>query len=340
MENAFELILAILLVFTLSALGTKSVIALMKQKNIMQNINQRSMHHVPTPVGGGWSVILSSLTIWLLVFGVLDEKHAVLLISILGLAVMSWLDDMRGLPQASRFGMQILAVGGCLYFIPADTNILHSDLPIALDRLITAFCWLWFINLFNFMDGLDGLASSGTICIALGIVLIGLTVGIAEPYVALSLMLASAMGGFLLWNWHPAKIFLGDVGSIPVGFLLGWLLIQLSIKGALLAAVILPLYFVFDASLTLLRRVLKGEKIWEAHRQHLYQKAALSGLTHAQVVRRILPFNIMLIISAYLSIEHPIIASILALLAILLTILALFSLRSFQLFKEKSKAQL
>lgn len=318
-----DLLLLLCAVLVLSSVGTKSIIFLMKRRSIVQQVNHRSLHKNPTPVGGGWAILLAALPIWLLLFGVFDEKHAVLVLSVAGLAIISWQDDMHTLSALSRFGMQFLAVASCLYYIPADQNILHDDLPVVVDRVLSGLCWLWFVNLFNFMDGMDGLAGTETICIALGVVLIGLYINLASTHISLALILAAAAAGFLVWNWSPAKVFLGDVGSIPIGFLLGWLLIQLALNGALLAALILPLYFLFDASFTLAKRLLRGERIWQAHREHLYQKAALAGLTHNQVVLRILPFNFMLIGSAFVSLFEPLLAIGLAGFALLGIVLVL-----------------
>jgi UDP-N-acetylmuramyl pentapeptide phosphotransferase/UDP-N-acetylglucosamine-1-phosphate transferase len=104
--------------------------------------------------------------------------------------------------------------------------------------------------------------------------------------------------GFLYWNWDKAEVFLGDVGSIPLGYLLGWLLLATAAAGQWEAALILPLYYVADASLTLIRRLLRGKRIWRAHREHYYQRAVQRGLSHAAVVKRILACNVLLIVLA------------------------------------------
>ena len=124
-------------------------------------------------------------------------------------------------------------------------------------------------------------------------------------YSTLTLLLTGACLGFLALNWHPAKIFLGDVGSVPLGYLTGFLLISLAVKGCLAAAVILPLYYLADSGITLLRRLMKGEKIWQAHRRHFYQQAALALGRHDRVVYRIIIANIGLIAAALLSLTNP-----------------------------------
>jgi UDP-N-acetylmuramyl pentapeptide phosphotransferase/UDP-N-acetylglucosamine-1-phosphate transferase len=109
----------------------------------------------------------------------------------------------------------------------------------------------------------------------------------ATPVALFGASIAAAALGFLPWNWHPARLFLGDVGSVALGFLLGWLLLRLAAEGQWAAAVILPLYYLSDATLTLTRRTLRGEKPWQAHREHFYQRAVAAGLSHAAVVRAV-----------------------------------------------------
>jgi UDP-N-acetylmuramyl pentapeptide phosphotransferase/UDP-N-acetylglucosamine-1-phosphate transferase len=181
-------------------------------------------------------------------------------------------------------------------------------LPLMLDRLVLGIAWLWFINLFNFMDGIDGLAGSETIAIALGYIALLTFAGLDGPLWWLALIIAAAAVGYLFWNWHPAKVFMGDAGSIPLGFLLGWLMIDLAFKGHWPAAVILPLYFAADATFTLLKRGLRGETPWKAHREHFYQRAVLGGATPSGVVRRVSAANVVLLSLAVLSMTRPALA--------------------------------
>ena len=112
---------------------------------------------------------------------------------------------------------------------------------------------------------------------------------------ALAATIAAAALGFLPWNWAPARIFLGDVGSVPLGFLLGFLLLGVAASGHWKIALILPLYFLADATITLLRRLALGERVWQPHRRHFYQQAVTRGLGHAAVVRRVIGANLLLI---------------------------------------------
>lgn len=120
----------------------------------------------------------------------------------------------------------------------------------------------------------------------------------------LALALAGAAAGFLRWNWSPARVFLGDVGSVPIGFIGGFLLLALAARGAWAAALILPAYYLADATLTLLRRLLRGERVWEAHRSHFYQRAALA-VGHAPVSARVAVLGVALVAAAVASERAP-----------------------------------
>jgi UDP-N-acetylmuramyl pentapeptide phosphotransferase/UDP-N-acetylglucosamine-1-phosphate transferase len=156
---------------------------------------------------------------------------------------------------------------------------------------------LWFVNAFNFMDGIDGIAGAEAMAIGCGIALLALfhldVVGLGSGM--LGAAVAGAALGFLAWNWQPAKLFMGDVGSVPLGYLLGWLLLNLAAAGYWVSALILPLYFLADASWTLLRRLVHGEKVWQAHREHFYQHAVQAGRSHQAVVLRVLVADLVLI---------------------------------------------
>jgi len=217
----------------------------------------------------------------------------------IGLAIVSWVDDRRGLSPAPRLLAQFAAVIVTMVALPGGA-LFQGWLPSGLDAIATALLWVWFINLFNFMDGIDGIAGSEAAAIGLGLMLVASTggafdLGIALPAAAIVL----AALGFLVWNWAPARIILGDVGSVPLGFLLGYLLRELALRGLWKAALILPLYFLADATVTLLRRLARGERVWRPHRQHFYQRAVQRGLGHDTVVLRVIAADAVLIACAW-----------------------------------------
>jgi UDP-N-acetylmuramyl pentapeptide phosphotransferase/UDP-N-acetylglucosamine-1-phosphate transferase len=270
--------------------------------------NARSMHAVPVPVGAGIAIIVVALCLWPLSQGlVLQSRHLMLGAALAGLAALSWVDDRQGLSPAVRLAAQVLAIAVLLTWLEPELRV-APVLPLVVERLLLALAWLWFVNLFNFMDGIDGLAGSEAIAITAGYLLVAALAGLDGPLRELTLIIAAATAGYLVWNWHPARVFMGDAGSIPLGFLLGWLMIDLAVNGHWLPAVILPAYFVADATLTLAKRLWHGRKPWEAHRAHFYQRAVLGGATSLMVVRCVNATNVMLLGLALLSLGHPVIA--------------------------------
>lgn len=239
------------------------------------------------------------LPAWAL-FVVLGSAPAATIAAVLGaafLALVSFADDLRPLPPLWRLLAQIAAVAGGIAALPDSGQVFQGLLPPAADRALAGLLWLWFVNLYNFMDGIDGITGAETAFLGAGLaflVFVNRELGNAGQ-VALGLATAAAALGFLRWNWQPAKIFLGDVGSVPLGYLLGWLLLATAAAGAWKAALILPGYYLADATWTLCRRALRGEKVWRPHREHFYQKAVQRGMSHAAVVRRILALNLFLL---------------------------------------------
>lgn len=281
--------------FVLAAIITAGLIRLFLKRKLLDIPNQRSNHVLPTPRGGGLAIIL-------LVVPVLFYCGAwVLALGMMVLAAVSFADDMRPLPARMRFMAQILVVGAVLSVMPAFT--VTGFLPSLVEKIILGVCWLWFMNLFNFMDGADGLAGFQSAFLAAGIVL--LAEAMAEGEVLILLVLCGASLGFLLWNWHPAKIFMGDVGSVPIGFLLGYFLVALILRGYAPAAFILPAYYVADATFTLLHRVWKKENIATAHSSHCYQRAIRRGMKHNVMVKWVGLVNSGLLFLAIFSINTP-----------------------------------
>ncbi|HTQ35043.1 MAG TPA: glycosyltransferase family 4 protein [Stellaceae bacterium] len=266
----------------------------------MDRPNERSSHTVPTPRGGGIAVIGASLAAWfgLCAEGVLPPPTIVVALAGGGLAVVSWLDDLRGLSPAVRLLAQFVAVAAGIWALPPGM-VFQGWLPPGLDAIAAALLWVWFVNLFNFMDGIDGIAGSEAAAIGIGIGIMLVSAGRDFGPSLPAMAIAAAALGFLVWNWAPARIFLGDVGSVPLGYLLGFLLYTLALQGQWQAALILPGYFLADATITLLRRLVRGERVWQAHREHFYQRAVQHGLGHAAVVRRVIAANIVLIACAW-----------------------------------------
>lgn len=281
-------------------------------KWLLDHPNERSSHTNPTPKGGGLALMIAFLSAGtvLALAGVMDARAALAILpGTAAIAVLGWIDDHRGLRNLLRFGIHIL-VGAWAMFWLKGLPVLHlgaSDVHIgALGWVLGIVAIVWAINLYNFMDGIDGLAageaaSVGTVA-ALLLWLRGAP-GLAAP----ALLLAAAAGGFLVWNWHPAKIFMGDVGSAALGYAFGVLVLASERTGAVPAVIWLLLLAVFfgDATLTVLRRLARGEPIFRAHRSHAYQRAAVAGLSHARVTSTVLLLNAVLALLATAALYRP-----------------------------------
>ena len=282
-----------------ACLGTRALIPLLRRASVLDRPNERSSHAIPTPRGGGIAVVAASLAAWLVLIAA-GMAPATLLAVTAGaamLALISWLDDLRGLSPAVRFGAQCAAVALGAFALP-EGAVFQGWLPGGLDMAVAALLWVWFVNLYNFMDGIDGIAGSETAAIGIGLALFAIAgIGNDPALAAPAAIIAAAAIGFLVWNWAPARIFLGDVGSVPLGYLLGFLLLAAASRGHWKLALILPLYFLADATITLLRRLLRGERVWLPHREHFYQQAVRRGLGHAAVVRRVIAADAILIAS-------------------------------------------
>jgi UDP-N-acetylmuramyl pentapeptide phosphotransferase/UDP-N-acetylglucosamine-1-phosphate transferase len=274
-------------------IGIRLLLPWLKRRAILDRPNERSSHKVPTPRGAGlamMAVLLPVLAVSLSVQRANPLDLALWLGAAAMLAAVSWLDDRRGLGALPRIAAQLIAVG--LVLIPTGFSGLANSFgpPPWLVLPLIALAWVWFVNLYNFMDGIDGITGVETACLAFGI----LALAWPQTDAAAAAIMGAALG-FLAWNWPPARIFLGDVGSVPLGFLLGALLLSLAGDGHWASALILPLYYLADATLTLLRRAARREKIWRAHREHFYQRATQGGLSHARVSLAVLGCNLVLI---------------------------------------------
>ena len=278
--------------------ATWGVIRLLTRFGIYDRPNERSSHAVPTPRGGGLAMIpllLASWAAWFFWTGSAPAGFWAVLFGAMLLALVSLADDLRGLPAGLRLAVQAVAVVLGLPGLADSGAVFQGLLPPVVDVVLAGMIWLWFVNLFNFMDGIDGISGVEALSIGAGLVLVAFFAVHSVHLLMLSLLLVTAALGFLAWNWPPARVFLGDVGSIPLGYLLGWLLLMAAVNGYWATALILPLYYLADATLTLAMRALRGARVWQAHREHFYQRAVQGGLSQCAVVLWVLACNVVLI---------------------------------------------
>jgi UDP-N-acetylmuramyl pentapeptide phosphotransferase/UDP-N-acetylglucosamine-1-phosphate transferase len=260
--------------------------------------NARSSHRQPTPQGGGIAVVVATLAV---AWGAVALLHSLapsesgqflaVTAAAIGLALVGAIDDLRTLPAAFRLVLQFIAVGAVIAVLPGEMRVLPA-LPWWLERACLLLGGVWLVNLVNFMDGIDWITVAETVPVAGAIVLLGAFGAIAQLPSLVAAALLGATLGFAPFNKPVARLFLGDVGSLPIGLLLGWLLLQLAASGHLAAALILPLYYLADATITLARRIAKGEPFWQAHRTHFYQRATDNGYTVPQIVARVFLVNL------------------------------------------------
>lgn len=247
--------------------------ALLRRRHVlpMDHPNARSLHETPTPRIGGIGLMagVAAASVWLA-----DAAFHPVMLGALALAGVSLLDDVRGLPVRVRFLAHFVAAAGCLYALGlTGWGLLAGTLAV-----------VWMTNLYNFMDGANGLAG-GMAAIGFGALALAAWLGGAPDLATFCAAIAAAALAFLRFNFPSARLFLGDAGSIPLGFLaatLGILGARQSVwPWAFPLLVFSP--FIVDASVTLARRALRGEKVWQAHRSHYYQRVVLLGATHRQL---------------------------------------------------------
>jgi UDP-N-acetylmuramyl pentapeptide phosphotransferase/UDP-N-acetylglucosamine-1-phosphate transferase len=263
--------------------------------NIIDHPNERSSHNEPTARGGGLAIIFTILagSAWL-IWRQPDAGLTALAIGAALLALVSWFDDRKSLPTLLRFGCHGIAAFLVLYALhwPTLEISLHPGSIIwssSLVGIVLLFLWLTgYTNAFNFMDGINGIAAGQAVLTGIGTALIArLALGTWDsPVVLLSLALAGAALGFLPHNFPRARMFMGDVGSAPLGFLLASLVLWAAVQGGwwlLIPLLLLHTNFILDTGITLVRRIVTGQRWYAAHREHFYQHLVRAGKSHAFV---------------------------------------------------------
>lgn len=288
-----------LVLVLIAALATALLIVLsapLLRQYALARPNARSSHVEPTPQGAGAAVVVVTIVASLIAFavrGVPSGDLVVVFAAAVALAVVGAIDDIRVLAAFPRLVIQLAAAVTAVITLPDDLRIL-DPLPVLLERVILIFAITWFVNLVNFMDGIDWITVAEVIpiCGALGV--LGALGYLPSELAILSLVLGGCMLGFAPFNKPVASVFLGDVGSLPIGFLIAWMLVITAGAGHLAAAVLLPLYYLADSTITLGKRLARGERVWQAHRSHYYQRATTKGFSVLAIVTRVFAVNLLL----------------------------------------------
>ena len=310
-------------VFAGSLIGTLALRYYALSRDIVDVPTRRSSHAKPIPRGGGLAIVLTTLA-GFAILHYLSLLQVNVFIALVGgglaVAAIGFWDDLRNLPARVRILVHFLVAAWALYFVGGVPSL---DLGFAIwcpgwfGHVLGAVGLVWFINLYNFMDGIDGLATIEAIFIATAAAsLMGFDASLSRPLV----ILVAACAGFLILNWPPARIFMGDVGSGFLGFAIGVFALTTSVEGALplWSWIILAGVFLVDATVTLLRRMVRGDRWYEAHRSHAYQNASRRWTSHKHVTLVILTIDIFwlwpLAWLASVSSELGLLAAIIALL--------------------------
>ncbi|MBS0373484.1 MAG: glycosyltransferase family 4 protein [Proteobacteria bacterium] len=280
----------LVVVFLLAAAGTGIVRRHALARQLLDVPNSRSSHVVPVPRGGGLAIVASVALASVFILASGGGETATIPLLGLPIAAVGWLDDTRGMSVRVRLFIQAVASAVVAWRFPIQA------LPWPGGHVTLGLCGfclalpatIWCVNLFNFMDGIDGIAGAEAIFVfGSAMMLIAAGGGGASSLLSLSLgAVAAAAAGFLLWNWQPAKIFMGDVGSAYLGFLIGAFALSAAVEQHLpiWTWIVLGGAFFADATVTLAVRALRGERVYDAHRSHVYQRLARRWRSHALVV--------------------------------------------------------
>lgn len=268
------------------------------KKSLIAEVNERSSHAVPTPHGGGIAIALTWFAglVYLYMYEMIEPNLFYALMIGAVISIVSYADDLFELSPKIRLLVQAFVALGGLAALGGLEAINFGFFTVEnqiLTNIFAFFMIVWFINLYNFLDGIDGYAGSEALFLAIaGLVLFG-----GEHFI----VLAVSVLGFLLWNWHRAKIFMGDVGSTLLGYTVAIFTIYYANESSqnLWIWIILFGLFWFDATLTLLRRKLNGEKLSLAHRKHAYQRLTQASWSHSKVTLYALGLNVVLFLLVY-----------------------------------------
>lgn len=274
--------------------------------------NERSSHSSPTPRGGGFAIAVTTLG-GIALAASLDWVPRDLAIALIGggamIATVGWVDDHRSLSPLTRFAVQFISAAWAMFWLGGLPSLSLGVVSLHLGiggTILGSIGIVWAINLYNFVDGIDGLAAGEAV--STGVTAGLLLLGVGKPGLAvLALLIAAVNLGFLPHNWAPAKLFMGDAGSGLLGYLFAALAVASENTGGipLMLWVLLLGVFIFDATVTLCRRIAHGHRWHHAHHSHAYQRLVQAGRTHAQVSSMILLINFVLAILAVVAWKQP-----------------------------------
>ena len=304
---ASQVLLLILVIAAAASAGLIAVLRPLLARHALAQPNARSSHVAPTPQGGGIAVMAAAVAGVLAGAAISATPPAALwplAVAVALLAVVGACDDIHHLPVAPRLLAQIVAVAIVVATLPSEARVV-ALLPWWIERAALLLAGVYAVNVANFMDGLDWMTVAEVVPVTAGLWVLSLIGALASPQAAVAVALLGAMLGFAPFNRPIAKLFLGDVGSLPIGLMLFWLAVQVALHGQLAAALLLPLYYLGDATITLALRLARRENVLRAHRTHFYQRATARGFAVIDVVTRVFLLNLTLAGLAIATVAMP-----------------------------------
>jgi len=269
---------------------------------IIDQPNERSLHDKPTPRAGGVAIFTAILTAWLLLAFLNRNEVVWLVLPVMLLVLLGIIDDLKNLSPTIRFMTHLVLAYGLVHYGFGLSNLSLAgyiiDLPVWVLAGISLVFVVWMLNLYNFMDGMDGFAAGMSLFGFLTFAIMGFIKG-ADGFALMSLVVSCACAGFLWFNFPPARLFMGDGGSVPLGYVVAFMMLWAD-KGKIFSiwiSIIVFSPFIMDASITLIKRAIKRERIWKAHKSHYYQMLVNSGWSHKRTL--IFEYFLMVVCSGF-----------------------------------------
>ena len=314
----------LLLSFITCIILTRTLIIMLPKWGLIDVPGERRQHKKNTPRGGGIAVLIAfSMGFVLIDYLWLQNAYSISLLAPLWMiGIISVYDDISHVNVAIRLLLQIIIAAYLCYFFLLPHQLFHGELPDAVDFIMALLAFAGFMNIYNFMDGMDGMTVSQSIHLSLTMLIIAFLRYDVIFHVELVFMIASLVLvcslAFAIYNWHPAHIFLGDVGSITFGVLIGLALMLIAASGERLfvSTIIASMYYLADGGMTILVRALKGEKIWQPHLNHFFQQAIRKRLSHKRIMTEVILCNYWLMMLSVGALFYPVVSLLMAILIV------------------------
>lgn len=319
-----HIFLIFLITFVLCALLTRMLITTLPKIGLVDVPTERKQHKKNVPRGGGIAPIIAFSIGFLLIdhFWFQDIYTFKIILPLWAIGLISIYDDIGHVNVLMRLALHLMVASYIVYTFLFPRLLFHGELPRTIDFIMTIIVYAGFMNIYNFMDGMDGMTVSQSAHLSITILIITYlrydVIIHADLVCAIALLVLACSMAFAIYNWHPAHIFLGDVGSVMFGLLLGFalMLIAASAERLFVSSVIASMYYLSDGGMTLLIRALSGERVWEPHLKHFFQQAIRKRMPQRKIIWEILLCNYWLMVLAIGALFYPVISLALAILIV------------------------